>query len=629
MHIDFETQTAEVISCLEQAGYHKETIADHQRCYDDLQMHIAITGRPSAMEVALEWLESRKSDWTYSTYSRYRRALFRLEKFVISGSIVCRHCNGLNDFACQSVVNEPYEVLQQEFRVFLSAKHGESIIERYTKDCTDFLVFLSELGLASPSDVSIEQILDYWQRVCNMLWPDGKKRRCFSAIVKLLAYLAERGDIPRCYSSVFLKNATAARLSSLRFDAVGTAFQPSKKLDPIVVGFLSSLDEQRYNAGTKKHYRHDFTNYFFFIEVNHLEYSSESVELWLKHTPENTLFERRRHTLSLFADYLAVGSTDKETCYTWQSLQIDSLPDWSRNIILGFVDERNREGLAQTTLKLCRLAGFRFFRFLDSKGVCNPRGITPELVKEFHNTDKHSTPLGKNTYGIKVRQLLSHMAEQKLVPQNLFLAISTQCAPCRNIVSVMDAEMESAVYQYRASATSPLELRNVAMVMLGLRMGVRASDIVNIKIENFDWQKRTVTFVQKKTFKTITLPVPVDVGNSVYKYITEGRPQSGAKGDGYVFIRHHAPFDGMKTIQACRYALKNIMSTYGLELPCGQGFHITRKTFATRLLTSKTSIDDISNALGHALHKTAETYLSRDEEGMRLCPLAFESVGAV
>jgi len=73
--------------------------------------------------------------------------------------------------------------------------------------------------------------------------------------------------------------------------------------------------------------------------------------------------------------------------------------------------------------------------------------------------------------------------------------------------------------------------------------------------------------------------------------------------------------------------LKSILSEHGLELPAGQGVHITRKTFATRLLTSKNTIDDVANALGHALPETAEVYLARDEEGMRLCPLAFESVG--
>ena len=629
MIFNCEIKTAKVISLLERSGYHKQTIADHRRCYDGLRIHLSDTGQASSMEVAIEWLESMKLNWTYGTYLRYRYALFRLENYVLHGSITSGPCRGVEEFACKRKLTEKHEVLLGEFRISLSDKYAKGIVERYAADSVDFLAFLSEQGIEFPSEMSIGQAIEYWRQVYRLQCSNDKKQRFVSAVAKLIVYLAERGDIPRCYSSVFHRTGNFVRLPSIIPDAAGKAFQPSKAFEPLATEFISSLDEQRYSASSKKRCGNDFTSYFMFIEANHIEYSAWSVELWLEHSPKSSRWEHRRHTLAMFADYLATGSTIKRSCFTWKPIQIDSLPDWSRSIIIGFVAERQREGVAQATLKLCRVASCRFFKFLDLKNICDPRGITPELVKEFHNTDKHSTPAGKNTYGIKVRQLLTYMAEQELVPQSLFLAISTQYAPCQTIVSVMSVEMESAVYRYRAAATTPYELRNVAMVMLGLRMGIRASDIVSLKISEFDWKNLTVSFVQQKTRKAITLPVPIDVGNSVYKYIMEGRPQSGVYGDGFVFIQHRAPFCGMKTIQACRYALKEIMSAYGLELPPGQEFHITRKTFATRLLISRNSIDAISDSLGHAQSETAERYLARDEEGMRLCSMPFESVGAV
>ena len=53
---------------------------------------------------------------------------------------------------------------------------------------------------------------------------------------------------------------------------------------------------------------------------------------------------------------------------------------------------------------------------------------------------------------------------------------------------------------------------------------------------------------------------------------------------------------------------------------------MTRKTFATRMLRADNKLDDISNALGHARQETAEVYLERDEDKMRLCPLEFGGV---
>lgn len=94
----------------------------------------------------------------------------------------------------------------------------------------------------------------------------------------------------------------------------------------------------------------------------------------------------------------------------------------------------------------------------------------------------------------------------------------------------------------------------------------------------------------------------------------------------YIFISHQAPYIPLKVTTACRGALKRILAEYGFELSTGQGFHMTRKTFATRMLRADNKLDDISNALGHARQETAEVYLERDEDKMRLCPLEFGGV---
>jgi len=632
MQINLKAEASAIIALLGQLNYSEKTLSSHQRCYDGLQSHFAAKTHTFTMDDAVNWLESRKPGWSYDTYCRYRSALFRLERYLTNGSIARTICSSVDDFACRDTAlkmpKQMYELFV-EFKSMLYAKFDESNAYNYSQGCKDFLIFTSEMGCKAPAEITIDPIIAYSPKFHGMSRHQrGKRGGNLAGIVNLLTYLAERGYIPLCYSALLTRN-TSLRLLPLKLENPGTAFQPSKALESLVPKYLSSLDDMQYKSTSKQLYNNDLTNFFLFLEINHIEYSGEAVELWLDKLPSrDTLWERRRHTLKLFGDYMKTGNAIKKSVYTWQPLQIDSLPDWSRNIIIGFIAERQKDGLFPKTLIMCRAAGYRLFQFLHSKGVCEPREITPELVKEFHNADKHATPESKNAYGVKVRQLLTYMAEQQLVPQNLFLAISTQYAPRRNIVSVMSDEMVSAVYDYRAKASSLLELRNAAITMLGLRMGVRASDIVNLRIDDFDWRKKTVSFVQQKTRKAITLPVPVDVANSVYKYVVNGRPKSGVNGKGYVFIQHIAPF-GRVTKHICPYALKSILSAYGLEFPHGKGFHITRRTFATRLLTSKNSIDDISNALGHTMPETAEVYLARDEDGMRLCPLPFESVGVI
>ena len=100
-----------------------------------------------------------------------------------------------------------------------------------------------------------------------------------------------------------------------------------------------------------------------------------------------------------------------------------------------------------------------------------------------------------------------------------------------------------------------MELRDTAMVMLDFEW-VSGRDILKLQVNDFDWKNKTVSFIQQKTKQSNNASVPTDVGNSVYKYIMNGRPESAVTGNGYIFIRHQAPYIPFKVTTACRGALK-------------------------------------------------------------------------
>ena len=447
----------------------------------------------------------------------------------------------------------------------------------------------------------------------------------------LMKYLHLRGDVPECYQLV-LFGWNAEILSGMRLSKTGAAFHPSVSLEHKAEGYLDALDDWKYMESSKAVYRNDFTWYFMFLELNRLEHSAETVTLFTDILPDcpnqakgsNPVSARRSHTIRMFEKYLQ--GTMESNMAADPKRASDHLPSWSKSILDGFIESRRRDGMTNNTLTMCRAAGCSFFKYLEDNGIDYPAYITPDAVKAFHNHNVHSTPESKNAYGTKLRQLLRYMADQDLVPPTLVFAVSASCAPRRSIVDVLSDDMVGKIYEYRDKASTPIELRDTAMVMLGLRMGIRGADILKLQVNDFDWKNKTVSFIQQKTGKAITLPVPTDVGNSIYKYIMNGRPESAATGSGYIFIRHQAPYIPLKVTTACRGALKRILAEYGFELSAGQGFHMTRKTFATRMLRAGSKLDDISIALGHARPETAEVYLERDEDKMRLCPLEFGGV---
>lgn len=91
------------------------------------------------------------------------------------------------------------------------------------------------------------------------------------------------------------------------------------------------------------------------------------------------------------------------------------------------------------------------------------------------------------------------MAGQDLVLPTLVFAVSAGCAPHRSIVDVLSDDMVKKIYEYREKASTPIELRDTAMVMLGLRMGIRGADILKLQVNDFDWKiKRSPSSSRKQ-----------------------------------------------------------------------------------------------------------------------------------
>ena len=636
MSNNYKTKSAEVISSLEREGYSARTLDDHRRCFAALGEHLSLKHEAFSMEIALEWLKSRKSSWSYDTYKRYRRALYRFEKYLKHGEIERDlHCSN-NHFAYRdtgvSYINLPenYKMLYCEFYTAISNTHAKQTIDHYVVGSTDFLLFLAEKGCASLAEMTIELPAEYLRRIRGKNCSDDKKSKYAESVGTLLSYLSVGNHIPRCYSHVLSKLDSEQYIATLRMSEkpLNPAFQPSKALEAQVDVFLSDISKRRYSIPPEQAHGSVFRSFFIFLELNQMPYSREATHIWLEHIPKTANWEQKRMIITWFANFMETGHTEKRLNFAFKPPLIETLPKWSRKIVEDYLTLRKKEGCEASTIAMARSSCVRFFRFIDSQGINNPTGITPIIVKEFHNTDPHTTPQGRNAYGARVRRLLKYMAEENLVPPNLYLAISAQCAPKREIVTIMSEDMIAAVYNYRKNAATSQELRNAAMVMLGLRMGLRSSDVVNLKIDNFDWKSRKVSFVQVKTKKFIELSIPTDVGNTVYKYITQGRPQSGLSGAGFIFIRHNSPYSNLNR-RNCINALARILSASGLKLPPGAGFHITRRTFATRLLNARAKVDSIADALGHASRQSVDDYLLHDEEGMMLCPLSFGIGGAL
>lgn len=249
--------------------------------------------------------------------------------------------------------------------------------------------------------------------------------------------------------------------------------------------------------------------------------------------------------------------------------------------------------------------------------------ITPGFLKEFHLQEKHASARSRNLYASQLRLFLEYLVSKESLPAYLPLALSCRNAPCTKVVSILSEDETNVVYDYRNAAAAPLELRDSATFLLGLRMGLRGADIISLRFQDISWKEQTISVIQQKTGVFLRQPMPVDVGNSIYRYIQEGRP---AQADcEYIFVRHTAPYDKLLHGSVIAKRFEKVFVDQPAERK-PKAFHITRRTFASSLLKSGSTIPVIAAALGHADFSNVDKYLSTDSENLRKCAVGLQDI---
>lgn len=167
------------------------------------------------------------------------------------------------------------------------------------------------------------------------------------------------------------------------------------------------------------------------------------------------------------------------------------------------------------------------------------------------------------------------------------------------------------------------ERRDYAMLMLAARLGLRTSDIVNLKFSSIDWEKNEINLVQQKTNISVKLPLLKDVGEAIINYVQNGRPSVQ---DAYVFIREKKPYEKLSG-SSLHMIVDGYLKRAKIKIPAGQkhGPHALRHSLATLLLENNIPISTIKEILAHKSSETTKIYLKVAEKQLLQCALEVSS----
>lgn len=161
--------------------------------------------------------------------------------------------------------------------------------------------------------------------------------------------------------------------------------------------------------------------------------------------------------------------------------------------------------------------------------------------------------------------------------------------------------------------TRPVGKRDRAILLLLARLGLRAGDVLRLRISDIDWKGATIAVSGKGRRQTL-LPLTQEVGQAIVDYLLQSRPKIS---DDTLFIRTRAPFRAFANHCAISVIVERAMSRTGISCQSNGAAHLLRHSAATSMLRHGASLQDIAAVLRHRSIETTQIYAKVDISALR------------
>ncbi len=270
-------------------------------------------------------------------------------------------------------------------------------------------------------------------------------------------------------------------------------------------------------------------------------------------------------------------------------------------------------GLADNTVEAYRRDLEQYAHFLNGRGHDNFTTAQRADVNDFLSGLRRDQHRSSATVARKLTSL--RQMHRFLVREGL-----TETDPTANIAPPKSTERlpevltveECRVLLEVPERSTPLGLRNAAMLWLMYACGLRVSELVNLSIHDLNFEEGILR-VTGKGGKQRLVPVAPAVLDLVQTYLTTARQEQVKD------TREDALFLSERGQAMTRVWFWSIFKEYALqaELAPDVSPHTLRHSFATHLLAGGADLRVIQELLGHSSLNTTEIYTHLAPEDLR------------
>lgn len=156
--------------------------------------------------------------------------------------------------------------------------------------------------------------------------------------------------------------------------------------------------------------------------------------------------------------------------------------------------------------------------------------------------------------------------------------------------------------------------RDYAILMLLSTYGLRAGEVIGLKLTDIDWRHDRLRIHHSKTGAHSELPLLRAPADAILNYLKHGRPKTTVK---EVFLTACAPYRPIGDTSTLYGVMVRRFKSVGLILTGKRGAHVLRHSRAVSLLRGGVPLKVIGDVLGHRSEKSTAVYLKLATEDLR------------
>ena len=267
----------------------------------------------------------------------------------------------------------------------------------------------------------------------------------------------------------------------------------------------------------------------------------------------------------------------------------------------------------------------RYFSWLQHEGYSTLRKVDAAVIQEYIRIS--SLEMTSNSlYNIRLymRKLYRFLAANGYSETDYALLFSFRVSRERPQQPAADPE-EVRLSLSVIDQNTKKGKRDYAIVLLGAVLGMRAGDIIRLKLRDIDWANGEIKFCQSKNTVPVVLPLTDDVGKALKRYILEARPNCDCD---EIFIRDRAPYHPFVDCMGIQFLYREYRRKAGLSRQPfdGKGFHSLRRAVGKNMVTAGVPVTTVAQVLGHANVTSTKKYIALDTEHLKECALGLAGI---